>query len=316
MPAISSTASGKIILFGEHSVVYGHPAIAVPVTEVKARAIIRAAPRSPSGEIFVDAPDINLRSSYHDLPQDHPLAAAIRLVKSVLSISNPPACQIRVMSTIPIAASLGSGTAVSVALIRSLSAFMGRPLPDEQVSKLAYEVDRIHHGNPSGIDNSVITYAKPVYFERNEPIQIINMAVPLTILIADTGIPSPTSITVNDLNMRWEADPQRYNNIFFSVEEIVISARTAIDTGKPIELGLLMSRNHNLLRDLGVSSPELDHLVKSALHVGALGAKMSGGGRGGNMIALPNQEDIVSLSTNLMNAGAVRVIRSNLPAAR
>ena len=316
MPAISSTASGKIILFGEHSVVYGHPAIAIPVTEVKARAIIRAAPRSPSGEIFVDAPDINLRSSYHDLPQDHPLAAAIRLVKSALSISNPPACQIRVTSTIPIAASLGSGTAVSVALIRSLSAFMGRPLPDEQVSKLAYEVDRIHHGNPSGIDNSVITYAKPVYFERNEPIQIINMAVPLTILIADTGIPSPTSITVNDLNMRWEADPQRYNNIFFSVEEIVISARTAIETGKSIELGLLMSRNHNLLRDLGVSSPELDHLVKSALHVGALGAKMSGGGRGGNMIALPNQEDIVSLSTNLMNAGAVRVIRSNLPAAR
>ncbi len=316
MPAISSTASGKIILFGEHSVVYGHPAIAIPVTEVKARAIIRAAPRSPSGEIFVDAPDINLHSSYHDLPQDHPLAAAIRLVKSALSISNPPACQIRVTSTIPIAASLGSGTAVSVALIRSLSAFMGRPLPDEQVSKLAYEVDRIHHGNPSGIDNSVITYAKPVYFERNEPIQIINMAVPLSILIADTGIPSPTSITVNDLNMRWEADPQRYNNIFFSVEEIVISARTAIETGKPIELGLLMSRNHNLLRDLGVSSPELDHLVKSALHVGALGAKMSGGGRGGNMIALPNQEDIVSLSTNLMNAGAVRVIRSNLPAAR
>jgi mevalonate kinase len=316
MPAISSTASGKIILFGEHSVVYGHPAIAVPVTEIKARAIIRAAPRSPSGEIFVDAPDINLHSSYHDLPQDHPLAAAIRLVKSALSISNPQACQIRVTSTIPIAASLGSGTAVSVALIRSLSAFMGRPLPDEQVSKLAYEVDRIHHGNPSGIDNSVITYAKPMYFERNEPIQIINMAVPLTILIADTGIPSPTSITVNDLNMRWEADPQRYNNIFFSVEEIVISARTAIETGKPIELGLLMSRNHNLLRDLGVSSPELDHLVKSALHVGALGAKMSGGGRGGNMIALPNQKDIVSLSTNLMNAGAVRVIRSNLPAAR
>jgi mevalonate kinase len=316
MPAISSTASGKIILFGEHSVVYGHPAIAVPVTEVKARAIIRAAPRSPSGEIFVDAPDINLGSSYHDLPQNHPLAAAIRLVKSALSISNPPACQIRITSTIPIAAGLGSGTAVSVALIRSLSAFLGRPLPDEQVSVLAFEVDKIHHANPSGIDNTVITYAKPVYFVRDEAIQIINVAVPFTILIADTGIPSPTSVTVKDLNMRWEADPQRYNIIFFSVEEIVISARTAFETGEPNELGLLMTRNHDLLRDLDVSSPELDNLVKSALHVGALGAKMSGGGRGGNMIALPNQKDIVTLSTNLMNAGAVRVIRSNLPAAK
>lgn len=316
MPAISSTAPGKIILFGEHSVVYGHPAIAVPVTEVKARAIIRAAPRSPAGEIYVEAPDINLCSSYHDLPQDHPLVAAIRLVHSALSISNPPACQIRVTATIPIAAGLGSGTAISVALIRALSAFMGRPLPNEQVSVLAYEVDRIHHGNPSGIDNTIITYAKPVYYIRDEPIQIINVTVPFTILIADTGIPSPTSTTVKDLSKRWEAEPQRYNYIFSSVEEIVISARTAIEAGKHDKLGLLMTRNHDLLKDLDVSSPELDHLVNSALNAGALGAKMSGGGRGGNMIALPNQNDIKPLSANLMNAGSVGVIRSNITAAR
>jgi len=316
MPATSSTAPGKIILFGEHSVVYGHPAIAVPVTEVKARAIIRAAPRSPAGEILVEAPDINLSSSYHELPQDHPLAAAIQLVQSTLSMSNPPACQIRVTSTIPITAGLGSGTAVSVALIRALSAFMGRPLPDEQVSVLAYEVDRIHHGNPSGIDNTVITHAKPVYFVREEPIQIINVAIPFTILIADTGIPCPTSVTVKDLNMRWEADPHRYNSIFFSVEEIVISARTAIETGETTKLGLLMTRNHDLLKDLDVSSPELDQLVMSALNAGALGAKMSGGGRGGNMIVLPEQNDIKTLSSILMKAGAARVIRSNLPASK
>lgn len=315
MPAISSTAPGKIILFGEHSVVYGYPAIAVPVTEVKAQVIIRAAPRSPAGEIFVDAPDINLRSSFTDLPNDHSIAAIIQLVLSALSISNPPACNIRITSSIPIAAGLGSGTAVSVALTRALSAFMGRPLTDEQVSVLAYEVDRIHHGNPSGIDNTVITYAKPVYFIRDEPIQIFNVSVPFSILIADSGIPSPTSSTVKDLYKRWEADQHGYNCIFSSVEETVKSARTAIEAGKHDKLGLLMTRNHDLLKDLDVSSPELDHLVKAALAGGALGAKMSGGGRGGNMIVLPNQNDLKNLSANLMNAGAATVIRSTIPAA-
>ncbi len=316
MPAISSTAPGKVILFGEHSVVYGHPAIAVPVTDVRARAIIQATPRSSTGDIIVEAPDINLSASLKDLPHEHPIAEAIRLVQSALSISTLPACKIRVTSTIPIASGLGSGTAISVALIRALSTFLGRPLPDQQVSSMVYEVDKIHHVNPSGIDNTVISFVKPIYFVRDKPIQIIKVSDPFTILIADTGRPSPTATTVKNLRIRWEADPYRYSMIFSSVKEIVISARTALETGNLNKLGELMTQNHNLLMELDVSSPELDFLVDSALNAGALGAKMSGGGRGGNMIALPNPKRIEALYTNLLNSGAVGVIKSNLSAVR
>jgi mevalonate kinase len=90
----------------------------------------------------------------------------VALVIRALEIQRLPACKIRITSTIPVAAGLGSGAAVAVALIRALGGFLGHPLQDEQVSDLAYEIERIHHGTPSGIDNSVVTYAKPIFLLR------------------------------------------------------------------------------------------------------------------------------------------------------
>ena len=161
MPAISASAPGKIILFGEHAVVYGRPAIAVPVLQVRAKAIVRADPRAQSGQVFIQAPDINLNTTLDDLPTTHPIAAAIRAVTSTMHLQQPPACNLRITSTIPIAAGMGSGAAVTVAILRALSAFWGNPLNDEQVSGMAYEVEKIHHGTPSGIDNHVVTSAMP-----------------------------------------------------------------------------------------------------------------------------------------------------------
>ncbi len=143
MPAITITAPGKIILFGEHAVVYNRPAIAAPLAQVRARAVAMAEPRWVPGRVMIQAPDLNRQSFLDDLPQSDPLALAIRLVLSETGIVRFPACTLRVSSTIPMAAGLGSGAAVSVALIRSFSQFLGHPLSDERVSALAYEVDRI-----------------------------------------------------------------------------------------------------------------------------------------------------------------------------
>jgi len=168
MPAISASAPGKIILFGEHAVVYGQPAIAVPVTQVRARAIVTAEPRQPAGSVRIQAPIIGLEAWLAELLPEDPLASVARLVFAELGLSQPPALTIRVTSTIPVAAGLGSGAAVSVAIIRALSEFLGRRLPAERVSALAYEVEKLHHGTPSGIDNTVIAYARPVYFVRRQ----------------------------------------------------------------------------------------------------------------------------------------------------
>ncbi len=301
----TASAPGKIILFGEHAVVYGRPALAVPVTQVNATATVSENSR---GGIMVEAPNINLSVELSSLAPDHPLAAVIHSVFSTLGISNPPACTVYLQSTIPVASGLGSGAAVSVAIIRALSAFLGQPLPDEQVNKLAFEAEKLYHGTPSGIDNTVVTYAKPVYFIKRKPIKTFRVGAPFTIMIADTGISAPTKESVDAVRKLWEADKPRWEKIFTRVGEIVWNARQSIECGETAELGRLMDANHALLQEMTVSSVELDQLVEAARESGALGAKLSGGGRGGNMIALVQKENAPLVARALSSAGAKRTI--------
>jgi len=323
--ASRSSAPGKIILFGEHAVVYGRPALAVPVTQVQATATVSATSRTG---IWIEAPEIGLASELSRLAPFHPLAAVINRVFSALLLPvSPPiffengggsgGATIHVSSTIPVASGLGSGAAVSVAIIRALSAFLGQPLPDECVSALAYEVEKLHHGTPSGIDNTVITYAKPVYFVKfpsppgsgdGGEVQTFRVGVPFTIVIGDTGLSAPTKESVSDVHELWEADQPRWEKVFDEVGDIVQKARCAIETGNIPTLGPLMDKNHKLLQEMTVSCPELDRLVEAAHKSGALGAKLSGGGHGGNMIALVENEKASAVAEALMDAGSKRPI--------
>ena len=312
MPAFTATAPGKVILFGEHAVVYGRPAIAVPVRQVQARAVVSADPRLPSGSVRIQAPVVGVDAFLHELPENDPLALAVRSTLDALKISSPPSLRLRVTSTIPVAAGLGSGAAVSVAILRALSAFLGRPLPDESVSALAFEVEKLHHGTPSGIDNTVITYARPVYFVRGQPIEILTPGAPFTLVIGDTGIPSPTSVAVGDLRRLWQAHPDRCEPLFDATGKIARSARLLLERGQPEALGPLMDENHRLLIEMGVSCPELDRLVEAARQAGALGAKLSGGGRGGNMIALASPDTTPQVAQALEDVGAARVITTRV----
>jgi mevalonate kinase len=306
MPAFTATAPGKIILFGEHAVVYGRPAIAVPVRQIRARTVVSADLRSQPGTVRIQAADIDLDADLDELQPDHPLARVIFGVLNELQIPRLPACRLQITSSIPVAAGLGSGAAVSVATIRALAAFLGRPLTDERVSALAYEVEKLHHGTPSGIDNTVITYAAPVFFRKGQPIEILHLGGHFTIVIGDTGFPSPTLVAVGDLRKLWQVEPHHYEAIFDSVGGIVQRARVCIENGMSQALGPLMDENQSLLEQMGVSSPELDKLVRAARQAGALGAKLSGGGRGGNMIALAHPEHAERVARILRDAGAVR----------
>jgi mevalonate kinase len=305
----TSSAPGKIILFGEHAVVYGRPALAIPVTQVLATATVS---KSARPGIWIEAPNINLSSELSGLAPDQPLAAVVSSVIKTLNISRPPACTVYLQSTIPMAAGLGSGAAASVAVIRALSAFLGHPLSDEQVNKLAYESEKLYHGTPSGIDNNVITYARPVYFVKGRAIKTFRVGAAFTLVIGDTGINAPTKESVGDVRKLWKADQPRWEKIFDRVGEIVWDARQAIERGDCLELGKLMDANHSLLQELTVSSEELDCLVVAARKAGAIGAKLSGGGRGGNMIALVLKENAPALAEALLSAGAKRTITTTV----
>jgi mevalonate kinase len=306
MPATTASAPGKVILFGEHAVVYGQPAIAVPVNKVQARAVVAARPGQQG--IQITAPDISLNKTIKDLPLDHAISRAIHLTLEALGVSEPPAFAIKITSTIPLASGLGSGAAVSVAVVRAVSQFLGRQLPAETVNQITFETEKIHHGTPSGIDNTVITFNRPVYFIKDRPIETIEIKQPFTIVIGDTGKPSPTAIAVGDVRKNYQENPGKYQALFDACGKIAGNARWSIEEYRLQSLGPLMNDNHNLLVEMGVSSPELDRLVAAAREAGAMGAKLSGGGRGGNMIALTLPDKAYKIAGALLSAGANNTI--------
>lgn len=302
---MKASAPGKIILFGEHAVVYNRPALAVPVTQVHVDVEVRD---SNSAGVWIHATVIDLHAELSTLPSDHPIGSVILGLLQRFGMFNPPNLEIKIDSTIPVASGLGSGAAVSVALIRAISSYFSYSLTNEQINSLAYESERLHHGTPSGIDNTVITYAMPVYFIKGQPIETFKAGKPFTIVIGDTGIPAPTKESVGDVRRLWLRDSVYYEDIFDEIAQLALIARRSIESGKPELLGELMDQNHAFLQQLTVSSPELDRLVDAARNAGALGAKLSGGGRGGNMIALVEQASAESVAEALMSAGAVRTI--------
>ena len=305
--AVEARAPGKIILAGEHAVVYGRPALAVPVFGVQARVRVTPAPQA-----WVQAPAVHLDAALADLPATHPLRQAVERTWAALAMPPRPA-RVHIASTIPVAAGLGSGAAVTVAIVRALAAFAGRVLPPEQVNALAYAVEKLHHGTPSGIDNTVITYGRPLVYRKGAGWELLQVARPVPLVIADTGHPAATRDMVAGVRTRWQAARDRYEALFDAIAEAVAAARHALAVGDLPALGRALCDNQRLLQAIGVSSPALDALVDAALAAGAYGAKLSGAGGGGNMLAVTPPEGQAAVAQALRAAGAARVIVTTLP---
>jgi mevalonate kinase len=299
-------ASGKVILFGEHAVVYGRPAIAVPVTQVQARAEVEDAEEGQG--ITIVARDLGQTYKLSEAPPDDALRIIIVSTMERTRVGLEQDLTITVSSTIPIARGLGSGAAVSTAIVRALLEHFDKWLDSRAISDLVFETEKIHHGTPSGIDNTVIAFDKPVYFVKGGRMEIFWVQRPFLLVIADTGVQSPTKVAVGDVRRAWEREPVRYEGLFDDIGTIAAMGRQAIEQGDIEAMGRLMNENQRLLRLLKVSSPELEGLIGAARQGGALGAKLSGAGRGGNMIALVTQETCSRVSMMLRLAGAKDVI--------
>jgi mevalonate kinase len=316
-----ASAPGKIILCGEHAVVYGRPAIALPLADLRARVVVE--PGDAGSSITIDAPDLERRWTLASAP-DHPLSELIvsvldHLGRGAQSDVPAPDLQIRITSTIPIAEGMGSGAAVATALVRALAAHLGHELPAEVVSTLVYTSEQRFHGTPSGIDNSVIAFERPIWFVRRPTtdnqatqnlIEPVTIVAPFRLLIGDTGVRSLTHLPVGEVRQRWQAETACYESLFDAVAACVIRARAALAKGDIRALGALLNENQALLEQIGVSSDDLDRLVVAARTAGALGAKLSGAGWGGVMIALVMPADGERVAAALAEAGAARVLET------
>jgi mevalonate kinase len=315
----------------------------LPLASIRARADVVDGP--PGSGIAVHARDLRRRWLVANDPHG-PISQLISSVLRYLQVQDTPISDLRITisSTIPIASGMGSGAAVATAIVRALAAHLGRQLSPEEISTLVYASEQRFHGTPSGIDNTVIAYEQPIWFQRtndqrpttndelsdsssilrpsfgpSQPltpnsqlptIEPIVIASPFDLLIADTGVRSATRQPVGEVRRRWQAEPARYEALFDQVGAIVTQARDVLEHGDIAALGPLLSQNHTLLQRIGVSSPELDALVVAAQAAGALGAKLSGAGWGGVMLALVAPDRHVRVAAALEQAGAKRVSKT------
>jgi hydroxymethylglutaryl-CoA reductase len=302
----ASFGYGKIILLGEHSVVYGRHAIATPIgLTIQAEATHQ----EHGTELVIARWD---KDAAYD-PIGAGLAEQVTaLIAERLGLAGK-GMRVDVFPHVPRASGLGASAALAVAIIRAIADRFGLDISDTAVSSLAFECERIVHGTPSGIDNTVATFGRSILFRNPNmasdaaapEIADIVTPGPIQIVIGLTGVRSLTSHTVGVVRAAWEKNPARYEAIFSQIDELVLAGVGALRRGDLAELGDLMNMNHGLLGALQVSSPELETLVGVARRAGALGAKLTGGGGGGAMIAVPEPGAADSVGSAMRQAGFV-----------
>jgi hydroxymethylglutaryl-CoA reductase len=196
--------------------------------------------------------------------------------------------RIEVFPDVPRGMGLGGSAAIAVAIIRALDRHFGLKLTDARVNELAFLSEEIAHGQPSGIDNTLATYGRPLVYRRGTPPLVEPLAIrsPLRLVIGMTRAEGLTAKTVGNVREARERNPRLYDKIFDDIDALVLQAVAALRDDDHHALGELMNVCQGLLNALQVSTPELERLIGIARGAGALGAKLTGGGGGGAMVAL------------------------------
>ena len=307
------SAAAKIILFGEHAVVYGHPAVAIPIQDVRASAAlsIEVSVAAP----IIEAKDLKIETTFG--AQSHPESIA-HIIKAIELIHNkvvklPKAgWRLTVWSKIPIGRGLGSSAATSIAVLRALIKAMDKTVLPTELIKMSFELEKIHHGTPSGIDNTVIALEKPILFRKDREPSVIKPAS-LFFVVGDTGISKKTMDVVSLVAEGRKKNTEQYDRIFTQIGQIALDGVRALKDGDLKKLGKLMDENQTLLQRIDVSSPELERLINAAKMRGALGAKLCGAGKGGCMVALAKDGMTArNIADDLLKAGAVRSFTTKL----
>ncbi len=281
--AAHGAGHGKIILLGEHAAVYGSHVLAAPIP----LAVEASVEDTGSGTELV-IPRWGVERRLPDDPaQRHSFERPIGLILDRLGVAHR-ALRIHVFPHVPRAMGLGCSAALAVGVIRALDVHYELGLSDESINGLAHECEKVAHGNPSGVDNHVATYRRLLLYRRGEPPEwrTVTAAGSLRLVVGMTGIESLTARTVARVAAAREREPERYDRMFAEIDALTLEATAALERHDPERVGRCMDFCHGLLGALGVSARELEELVAIARDNGALGAKLTGGGGGGSMIAL------------------------------
>jgi mevalonate kinase len=293
---------GKVILFGEHFVVHGVP------------GIVSAIDSSTDAEVKKAAKGLNVKDErktakgYGEEKRLQQIESIERMLKA-MDLDPQTPLDIWIGGTLPGFSGLGASAASSVAIARAINEEFNLNLTNERINAIAYEGEKAYAGNPSGIDNTAATYGGLMWFRKNpaggsDLVEKIHIRKPVEIVIGSTGKVANTKAMVEGVAERKKKDPQKYDPLFKQAESLAIAGRKALEAGELKKVGDLMNENHHILQEIGVSSKELDLLVDMARKHGAFGAKLTGGGGGGCMVALtPGKEAQGKVASAFKTAG-------------
>ncbi|WP_370980127.1 mevalonate kinase [Agaribacterium sp. ZY112] len=278
------SACAKVILFGEHSVVYGQPAIAGGLEQAIRVRIESTADVSriviPAWRLDCELAEQSTQSGGVNLLQQ-----SMTLLFNEFALTEP--VLIRVEAEVPHASGLGASAALAVACARAVALFVGQDPSNERINDLAYQCETLAHGRPSGLDNTIACYGGLFRFQKKSEelvLEPLSIPRPLRFLVALSGVKGFTAKTVERVRQAWLAKPDMYNPLFASMGALVAKAEVALKAGDLQTLAVLMTENQACLRQLGVSCAEIDEILHLATQAGALAGKLTGSGDGGAVL--------------------------------
>jgi len=300
---------GKVILFNEHFVVYGIPAIA---SAIGSKTIAKVEHLEGKGWSIQD--DRPATPGYKKEKLDHQKDSMERILKAAGIDVNSTQIKIILGGDLKAASGVGASAASCAAIARALSCQFNLGFSDEKINEIAYEGEKGYHGTPSGIDNTAATFGGLIWFQRGEPnvMERLKLKEPVEIVMGNTGVVANTKAAVAGVRERKEKEPEKYENIFSQAKDLAQEARKALESYDLEAVGNYMNKNHELLQNIEVSSKDLDLLVELAKDHGALGAKMTGGGLGGYMVALTPGKNVQEEVAKAMEKEGFDALRTRI----
>ena len=273
----AASAPGKVILFGEHAVVYGKPAVAVAINR---RTTVTL---EDSGEMRIDIPSLGISFTGES---GTPAGGILDYIMRALELYHDGSpLRVRVDMEVPAGSGLGSSAALTVALIGALDAYHGREAGPDDTASRAHRVELGVQGAASPLDTAVSTYGGLIYLAPDRTVRRLSADLRDSLVISSTHRSGNTAEMVASVRERYERLPEVMSMIMDATEMITRTACRFILENNLEPLGELMNINHGLLDAMGVSTPELSMMVHEARAAGAAGAKITGAGGGGSIVA-------------------------------